>query len=373
MVAEHSLTTSPAPLAARPGGSLVKFGIFSLPTYFPEVDGTLQEFYQHVLTMLRDAERLGFEHAWVNEHHFHPYGGMIPAPAVLLAAVAAQTTHIRLGTSVALLPLHNPLEQAESYAMLDQISGGRLDLGIGRGFIPYDYETMGVSYEDSQDRMFEVLDIMLAAWQRQPFSHHGHYYQYRDVSVWPAPLQRPHPPIWGSATRSEESFAWFGEHGYDLLTVVYLFPVARLAEFLNIYRDAAARAGHDPAGKKVSTHFQVYCMENGDEARRVGKEAVIRYGQEIGRARERGQSPPPPIQHTTFEDVLADGRVCMGNPDDCAAILERARERLGLTNVDCTFYYGGIPYDRARASFELFAREVMPRFQHAPPVARATA
>jgi natural product biosynthesis luciferase-like monooxygenase protein len=373
MVAEHSLTTSPAPLAARPGGSLVKFGIFSLPTYFPEVDGTLQEFYQHVLTMLRDAERLGFEHAWVNEHHFHPYGGMIPAPAVLLAAVAAQTTHIRLGTSVALLPLHNPLEQAESYAMLDQISGGRLDLGIGRGFIPYDYETMGLSYEDSQDRMFEVLDIMLAAWQRQPFSHHGHYYQYRDVSVWPAPLQRPHPPIWGSATRSEESFAWFGEHGYDLLTVVYLFPVARLAEFLNIYRDAAARAGHDPAGKKVSTHFQVYCMENGDEARRVGKEAVIRYGQEIGRARERGQSPPPPIQHTTFEDVLADGRVCMGNPDDCAAILERARERLGLTNVDCTFYYGGIPYDRARASFELFAREVMPRFQHAPPVARATA
>jgi natural product biosynthesis luciferase-like monooxygenase protein len=349
----------------------VKFGIFSLPTYFPEVDGGLQDFYQHILSMLRDAERLGFDHAWCNEHHFHPYGGMIPAPAVLLSAVAAQTSRIRLGTSVALLPLHHPLEQAESYAMLDQISGGRLELGIGRGFIPYDYETMGVAYADSQDRLYESLEVMLAAWQRQPFSYHGRYYQYDDVSVWPVPLQKPHPPIWGSATRSEESFAWFGRQGYDLLTVVYLFPVTRLAEYLTVYREAAASAGHDPATKRVSTHFQVYCTENGDEARRVGKKAIIRYSEEITRARERGASPPPPIQHLTFEEVLADGRVCMGNPDDCAAILERAREMLGLTNVDCTFYYGGIPYDRARASFELFAREVMPRFQSQPEVVRA--
>src|SRR5918911_2815097 len=178
MVAPHSATAGPAPAGASQGGSLVKFGIFSLPTYFPEVDGTLQEFYQHILSMLRDAERLGFEHAWVNEHHFHPYGGMIPAPPVLLAAVAAQTTRIRLGTSVALLPLHHPLEQAESYAMLDQISGGRLDLGIGRGFIPYDYETMGVSYDDAQDRLIESLEVILKAWQEQPFSHKGRFFEY---------------------------------------------------------------------------------------------------------------------------------------------------------------------------------------------------
>src|SRR5690242_1964402 len=102
MVALQNAPAWPAPAAASQGGSLVKFGIFSLPTYFPEVDGNLQDFYQHVLLMLRDAERLGFEHAWVNEHHFHRYGGMIPAPAVLLSAVAAQTSRIRLGTSVAL-------------------------------------------------------------------------------------------------------------------------------------------------------------------------------------------------------------------------------------------------------------------------------
>jgi alkanesulfonate monooxygenase SsuD/methylene tetrahydromethanopterin reductase-like flavin-dependent oxidoreductase (luciferase family) len=349
----------------------VKFGIFSLPTYFPEVDGTLNEFYQHILSLMQDAERLGFSYAWVNEHHFHRYGGMIPAPPVLLAAVAAQTSTIRLGTSVALLPLHHPLEQAESYAMLDQISGGRLDLGIGRGFIPYDYETMGVPYAEGQERLYEALEIMLKAWQHQPFSHKGRNFEIENVSVWPAPLQEPHPPVWGAATRSMDSFRYFGQQGYDLLTVVYLFPQTKLAEFIDGYRDAAASAGYDPATRKISTHYQVYCAENGDEARRVGKEAIVRYSEEIVRARERGHSPPPPIQHESFESVLADGRVCMGNPDDCAAILERARETLGLTNVDCTFYYGGIPYDRARASFELFAREVIPRFQTQPAPARA--
>src|SRR5947209_5515648 len=135
----------PAPLAGRrsPGVSM-RFGIFALPTYFAENDGSLSEFYQHILALLTEAEALGFDSAWVNEHHFHAYGGMIPSPPVLLAALARRTSRIRLGTSVALLPLHHPLQAAEAYAMLDQISGGRLDLGIGRGFVKNDYDTLGV-------------------------------------------------------------------------------------------------------------------------------------------------------------------------------------------------------------------------------------
>src|SRR5207302_10490475 len=105
------------------------------------------------------------------------------------AAVATHTSRLRLGTSVALLPLHHPLQSAEAYAMLDQISGGRLELGIGRGFMRYDYETYGVPWEQGQERVLESLAVILAAWQRQPFSHHGRFFEFDNVSVWPPPLQ----------------------------------------------------------------------------------------------------------------------------------------------------------------------------------------
>src|SRR5688572_21538137 len=207
----------------------MRFGIFSLPTYFPEVDGSLTDFYRHVLSLLVDSEELGFDVAWCNEHHFHPYGGMIPLPAVLLAAVAARTSRIRLGTSVALVALHHPLQTAEAYAMLDQISEGRLELGIGRGFMKYDYDTLGVPWDEGQERVYEYVDILRAAWSQQPFSFSGRFYQFQDVGVWPRPCQQPHPPIWAAASRNPASFERWGAHGYNLLTVAQHFPLERLA------------------------------------------------------------------------------------------------------------------------------------------------
>jgi natural product biosynthesis luciferase-like monooxygenase protein len=343
-----------------------------LPTYFPETDGSIGDFYQHILQLLTDSERLGFDIAWCNEHHFHAYGGMIPAPPVLLSAVAARTSRIRLGTSVALLPLHHPLEQAESYAMLDQLSGGRFELGIGRGFIRHDYETYDVPWEEGQDRLLEALEVMEKAWQHRPFSHHGRFFHYDDVSVWPAPAQSPHPPVWGSASFSPASFAWFGSHGYDLLTVIYIKRLAELTECLRIYREAAAANGHDPTKLRVSTHLQVYCCEDGDEARRTAKEALTRYIAQLNAARLRGGVEAiggPELEEINVAALVADARVCVGTPDECAAVVAKARDTLGLAGLDCTFYFGGIPYDAARRSFELFAREVMPRFQPQPALA----
>ncbi|HWP28886.1 MAG TPA: LLM class flavin-dependent oxidoreductase [Chloroflexota bacterium] len=351
----------------------MRFGIFSLPTYFPELDGSITEFYQHILQFLQDSEQLGFDCAWVNEHHFHPYGGMIPAPPVLLAAVAARTTRIRLGTSVALLPLHHPLQTAEAYAMLDQLSGGRLELGVGRGFMKFDYDTFGVPWEEGQDRLYEYLDIVRAAWQHQPFSYTGRFYTFREVSVWPRPCQTPHPPIWGAASRTPSSFAWWGSHGYDLLTVAQHFPLEHLADLLRVYREAAAASGYDPATLKVSTHYQVYCCESRAEAYRDGAAAIERYRTQILEALPRGRTVFTPPPHVPFEELVEQARVCIGTPDDCVAILKRARDTLGLTGVDCTFYFGGLEYTKARRSFELFAREVIPRLRAQPAMARASA
>ena len=351
---------------------MVKFGTFTLPTYFAETDGSIGEFYQNMITMIRESERLGFDSAWCNEHHFNPYGGMLPSPAVLLAAVATQTSRIRLGTSVTLLPLHHPIEQAEAYAMVDQLSDGRLEIGFGRGFLSYDYQCYGVDYPSSQERMYEGIDVLLKAWTQQSFSHQGRFYEFNEVSVWPVPAQKPHPPMWGAATRSDESFAWWGQRGFNLLTVIYLFAVEKVAAQVRVYRDAAAAAGHDVGKLKVSTHYQVYCAENGDEARRIGKAAVLRYAEQITRARARGYGGGSvTYEEPAFEDMLADGRVCVGTPDECVAILEMARDTVGLSNIDVQFFYGGITFEQARRSQELFATEVMPRLQQAEAPARA--
>jgi len=352
----------------------LKFGVFALPTYFAETDGSIDQFYQHVLALMEDAERLGFHSGWCNEHHFHPYGGMIPAPPVLLAALAARTSRLRLGTSVALLPLHHPLHSAEAYAMLDQISGGRLELGIGRGFMRYDYETYGVPWEEGQARVLETLDVILKAWQQQPFSHQGRFFAFDDVSVWPPPLQQPHPPIWGAATRTPESFAWFGTQGYNLMTVVYIKPLDELAGMIRLYREAAAAAGHEVTALEVSTHFQVYCSEDAAEARREAEMAVRRYIAQSNDARAQAVNAVIfRAEDYPYEQMVDEARLCVGTPDECAAILERARDVLGLTGVDCTFYFGGLDYTRARRSFELFAREVMPRFRVQPAPARTVA
>ena len=127
--------------------------------------------------------------------------------------------------------------------MLDQISGGRLELGIGRGFIRNDYNTYGVPWEQGQPRLLEALEVIQKAWQHRPFSHHGQFFSFEDVSVWPPPLQEPHPPVWGSASFTPESFAWFGSRGYNLLTVIYIKPLDELAALLKLYRDAATASG----------------------------------------------------------------------------------------------------------------------------------
>ncbi|HEX6512691.1 MAG TPA: LLM class flavin-dependent oxidoreductase [Chloroflexota bacterium] len=342
----------------------MKFGIFSLPTYYGETDGSINDFYRRILDMLEEAERRGFSSAWANEHHFHPYGGMIPFPPVLLAAVAARTRRIRVGTSVALLPLYNPLHIAESYAMLDQVSGGRLNLGVGRGFVAYDYETFGVPVEEGQERLMESVEVVLKAWQQRPFSHHGRFYNFDNVSVLPPPLQQPHPPIWNAVTMNPDNFAWTGRQGFSLLTVVHVNRTERLAELVRIYRQAAAEAGHDPAKLDVASHFQVYCSEDRDEALREGELAVQRYGELNAAARKQGSATllgRP--ERDSFQALVDDGRVCIGTPDDCVRILRHAEETIGVTQVDCTFYFGGLSYDKVRRSYDLFSREVMPRLQ----------
>src|SRR5687768_17354766 len=133
----------------------MRFGLHYLTTYHPESDGTSREFYARLFEQVRTAEEVGFDDAWVTEHHFHEFGGLIPSPPVFLAALAGVTSRIHLGVAISVLPLNNPLHNAETYAMADVLSNGRLEFGVGRGANPEEYQDFAIGYEDSPQRLRE--------------------------------------------------------------------------------------------------------------------------------------------------------------------------------------------------------------------------
>jgi alkanesulfonate monooxygenase SsuD/methylene tetrahydromethanopterin reductase-like flavin-dependent oxidoreductase (luciferase family) len=337
----------------------VKFGHFCLPTYFPEVDGDVGDYMRRWIGFLASCDELGFDSLWCNEHHFNAYGGILPSTPMMLSALAQRTRRVMLGTSIVVLPLHNPIEVAEQFAMVDLMSGGRVALGVGRGFVTHDYEVHGIPYEESQARTTEGLEVILKAWQDGPFSHQGNFHRFEHVDVWPKPEQRPHPPIFVACTSSPKSFEWVGQQGYNLLTVAYGPGFQDVAQLNTIYRDAWLAAGHPANSWQINTHYQVVVAETSAEARAICQPALVRYRQAV----LASQRAPVPEEPPDYDKLIATGRIISGTPDECTAQLRAVHEQLGFTCADVTFYWGGIPFDTARRSLDLFASEVMPRLR----------
>jgi alkanesulfonate monooxygenase SsuD/methylene tetrahydromethanopterin reductase-like flavin-dependent oxidoreductase (luciferase family) len=189
----------------------MRFGIFSVVDHYPaELPRTAAQFYGELLEQVEAAESLGFDAFWIAEHHFHEYGA-VPSPPVWMAAAAQRTRRIRLGAGVVVLPFRNPLQVAEDYAMVDVLSGGRLNLGAGSGYLRHEFDGFGVDPAEKRDRFDEALDIVLRAWTGEPVSYEGRYHRVQDVRLNVRPLQRPHPPVWIAILRRPRS-ASAGSH-----------------------------------------------------------------------------------------------------------------------------------------------------------------
>ena len=314
----------------------VKFGYYILNTYVPELDGDSRSVYGRWLEQIDRAESLGFDSLWVTEHHFRHFGGMMPSPSVILAAASQRTHKMRLGAAVSIVPMHNPLRIAEEFAMVDQLSGGRVNFGAGRGMHPTEYAVFGYDWNDAQKRLPEGLDIIVRAWSGEEFEWQGEHYRFPRLRVYPRPLQQPHPPIYVTANRDPESFNMIGRRGHHLMTLPWIATNEEQRPRVEMYRAGLRDAGHPMEDKDVFTMYPIYVGGDDDEARRDVIEHWHRWRGFALDALHLAPGNPAydrVFGHLDYDAMVRDSRGVFGGAGTCARILKRIIEVVGTTRV----------------------------------------
>jgi len=335
------------------------------------VDKSERQIVKEQMAILRAAEDLGFDSVWPAEHHFSEYGYCV-STALMLAALSQTTKRIRLGTGIVILPFHNPVRVAEEFALLDLMSDGRVDFGVGRGYQPHEFRGYGVDQSKSRGMFNEALEIILQAWTQDRVNYSGVHYTVRDVPVRPKPLQKPHPPVWMAAL-SPESFVQAGRKGFNLLcTPVFGFSGKSALENLDAYREALRGAGHDPATRQIAALCMIYAARTAEEAARDFADPVIWYYRNFSKyiAPPPGEAPIKTYEPyagvrdmaaaVTWEQLQQGGAVICGTPEQCVERIEQMRELLGFTTLLCWTRLGGLDQRKVLGSMELMQQHVIP-------------
>jgi alkanesulfonate monooxygenase SsuD/methylene tetrahydromethanopterin reductase-like flavin-dependent oxidoreductase (luciferase family) len=330
----------------------MKFGIFIFGDNHPELGRSNQSYYEEVLSIADWAEELGFDSFWLGEHHLYCYGTCV-SPPMIIAALGQRTKRIRLGPAVAVPPFHNPLVLAEEYALADNLCGGRLELALGSGFSPVEFQQFGMSMDEAKERFWEASEIISKAWSQNQFSHKVKYYQLEDISLYMRPLQKPMPPTWLAAS-SDDTLHKAGQLGLPIMGI----PFARsnnLADvktkndlYLNSYRGA----GHDAAPDiVVAMHFYLHPSE----AQAVsGARTYFERAISFHKTHRRPGSKIPQL-----DDIKQERLALFTSPEDALSIL-REYERIGVTHVIGMVNFGGVPMSDVRRTLELTAEESFP-------------
>lgn len=342
----------------------MRFGYYILNTYVPELDGPSPELYAHWLEQIDAAEELGFDSLWVTEHHFRFFGGMLPNPQVLLAAAAQRTKRMRLGASVSLLPMHHPIRIAEDFAMVDLVSDGRLNFGAGRGMHPLEYAVFGADWNTAQLRLPEALDVIVRAWTDDAFEWAGEHYRYPKLTVYPKPVQKPHPPIYVTANKDPESFRMIGRRGYHLMTLPWIFTNEVQRSRVELYLDAVREGGHAVESKDVFVMYPAYIGESDEQARAEVIEPWHRWRQfaleALALDPSKGEAYDKVFRHLGYDAMVAENRGVFGGPETCVRHLQRICDIVDPTHIGLVFHFGGLPQAKVLKSMERFTDMVAP-------------
>jgi alkanesulfonate monooxygenase SsuD/methylene tetrahydromethanopterin reductase-like flavin-dependent oxidoreductase (luciferase family) len=345
---------------------------------------TQEEAFEEAFALMEMAETLGLDGVWIAERHFAARGGPLDAfgagipsiasaPLIMASAIAARTKRLRVGIAVTVLPLYHPIRIAEEAATVDQISRGRLDFGVGRSGFPRAYAGYSIPYEESRERFWESLEIILKAWTEARFSYTGKHYTVNDVRVLPKPYQKPHPPVRVAAT-TRQTFPQVGRMGHPIFVGLRGFDVAEVAYQLGVYRKEWHEGGY-PGHGDVYLRIPVYVAETAAQARSEPEVSTTRSYQRLAQtfansagaagttvSEERSERAKR-LARVSYDALLRD-RLAYGTPEMVAGRLTQLREELGLSGVIIEPNVGGyIPQELVFKSVRLFAQEVVPRLR----------
>ena len=334
----------------------MKFGIFD---HMDRGTVPLGVQYENRLRLIEAYDAGGFHAYHLAEHHATPLG-MAPSPSVFLSAVAQRTNRLRFGPLVYTLPLYHPMRVYEEICMLDHMSGGRLELGVGRGAVPHEIEHYSIAPSEGQARYFETYEILMKAFAGKTLNHTGTYYTFRDVPLEIAPVQKPHPPLWYGVSQPEAT-VWAAQHR---LNVVVNGPTAMVRGIVERYRSEWAQAGRNAAQIPfMAMNRHIVIAETDTEAKDIAERAYKIWRANFLSLWQRHGTTPPNITAlygNSFEELQERGQGFAGTPDTVRGALERQVRETGVNYLMCRFAFGDLSLDESSRTVGLFVRQVMP-------------
>ena len=349
----------------------MKFGIFILPSW-PDAETSHQgRIFQEAVEQIQYAEELGFDAVWLAEHHFTRFG-IVPSAVPFATYVAARTKTIRIGTGVSVLTFHNPIFMAEETAMLDVLSNGRLDFGVGRGQVVYEYNNFKVEYDSRTQRFQEIVDIILGLWITPGFTYHGKYYSVDDMTIAPVPVQRPHPPMYLAVSRTPGSVEVAVSRNLPVLTSANT-PDEDVLGIRSLYFERCAAVGKRPLVEDMPFFRLTHVAEDEKQAREIPRASLtwVRDLNSLRRTLTGGSEIYMDLEHwrrtrtvqvPTYETELQT-TAYFGTPEQLVQRLRGLQEKYHVQYFGADMGFGKMQHADVMRSMELFAREVMPKFR----------
>jgi alkanesulfonate monooxygenase SsuD/methylene tetrahydromethanopterin reductase-like flavin-dependent oxidoreductase (luciferase family) len=330
----------------------MEFGIFD---HLDRSPSSLADYYEERLAIVELFDRAGFHAYHLAEHHGTPLG-MAPSPSVFLAAVAQRTKRLRFGPMIFALPLYHPLRMIEEICMLDQMSGGRLDVGFGRGASPIELELFGTNPAEARDIYDESLAIIVQGLRERTVSFKGRHFNFANVPMEMTPLQKPHPPIWYGVHANDSA----ARSAKQALNVISLDGVKATRGFSESYRASWKETGRGGPMPKFGLGRMLVVADTDAEALRLAERAYPVWQASfvhLFKVYDRMPQHPRPAE---FSAIMADGRGLCGSP---ATVTEIIRKQMAEACADYfvgQFAFGDLTLAETKHSIELFARDVMP-------------
>jgi alkanesulfonate monooxygenase SsuD/methylene tetrahydromethanopterin reductase-like flavin-dependent oxidoreductase (luciferase family) len=358
---------------------MTKWGIFSL-SQFPDQTKRV-ECFEHDLKFFELGEELGYSTAWIAEHLFSTYG-VVTSTQVYAAAIAERTKRMRIGIAVVAIPFNHPLRTASDFALVDILSHGRLDFGVGRAYQPHEFTGLGVPMEKSREMTVEGVDIVLKAWTQEKITYKGKFWTIPDpVEVLPKPVQQPHPPVY-QASISPESFEQAARLGFNLqMASPFTYRTYReawldeLEKSCKHYHEVCLKYGRDPKKAERMILLPFFVHEDAKKAREIYKPHVEWFYNKVT-SNQLAASATGPVKgyeltmsegkktremgYLAFDKLHEYGACIADDPETCVRKLKDMKRRFGITEFALWFNIGGIAPEHVERAMKLTAEKVMP-------------